>query len=264
MKELFMSIDCEGKVTAKGFAGFNGEHLASSIVVSFNCDAPCADYFRMYFETSDGNNVFSEQLHIENGKIVYNIPFDVTTMGHTVYWQLCGYSMVEDQCSLIYKSEIVPVIFGGSISTDGNVATSEFVSSLENKLNKVEDFLDGFNILGGSVDYIDASMPPIVKVNKENNYKYSVDFTLPKCMDITKVALTIPSDSWDENLRSPSYTVPFVTRNSFIALKPKYSCIQEYNNCNFAIYSQKSESVSFCCSQLPTGTMAFDMLIVNC
>lgn len=264
MKELFMSIDSEGKVSAKGFAGFNGEHLASSIVVSFNCDVPNAEYYRMYFETSDGKNVFSEQLYLENGKIVYNIPFDVTTMGHTVYWQLCGYAMENEECSLIYKSEIVPVIFGGSISNEGELATDELVSSLENKLNKVEQFVDQFDISGCNVEYSDASTTPSASINRTGDYQYSFDFTLPKCVDISKISLSIPADAWDENLRSSSFPIPSVTRNSFVALKPKYTCIQDYNNCNFAVYSQKSGGITFCCSELPTSTILFDMLIVNC
>lgn len=264
MKELFMSIDSEGKVVAKGFAGFSGEHLASSIVVTFNCDAPDAQYFRMYFETSDGTNVFSQQLYHENGKITYELPFDVTTMAHTVYWQLCGYSMVDEQCSLIYKSEIVPIIFGGSISDEGDLATDELVSSLENKLNLVEGFLDGFNILPGSVDYVDSTDSAEVSVTRTDDFQYTFDFSLPKCMDVIKVSTTITTDSWDDSLKTELFYNPYVTRNSFVILNPDFSCIEEFNSCNVAVASQRSGALSFGCTSLPTETISLDMIIFNC
>lgn len=263
MKELFMSIDCEGKVSAKGFAGFNGEHLASSIVVSFNCDAPRADYYRMYFETSDGKNVFSEQLHLENGKIVYNIPFDVTTMGHTVYWQLCGFALENEEVALIYKSEIVPIIFGGSISDEGELATEELVSSLETKLDKVERFVSEFGISDCNVEYGDASTLPSVALERVGDYQYSFNFTMPTNARFSKVSYQISTDAWDENLTTDWVSIPDVTRNSFVFLKPKGVNVKLVNDSGCGINSQKGGALSFCCSKLPEDNIVLDLLVVN-
>ena len=271
MKELHLNVDNQGKVSPSNYSGFIvGEHNAGRIVVCFSdSDIPVCDYFRMYFETSSGQKVFSKQLQVENGYIYYDMPFDVTSLGHTLYWQLCGYKLETVECSLIYKTEVVPIALGGSLSEGGELAENDFISELQGILDKVEGFEENFSIQVGEVQSVSPSESPSVTLRQEEDYKYYLDFSLPSAPTapetphLYKAHFSIPASAWDENLRTIDVYNPAITMSSMVILKPNPKSVVEFNDCNVTVYNQSNTAVSFCCSKLPQSTLSFDALIVG-
>ena len=271
MKELHLNVDNQGRVTPSNYSGFIvGEHNAGRIVVCFSdLGVPKCDYFRMYFETSDGKKVFSKQLQEEGSYIYYDMPFDVTSLGHTLYWQLFGYKMEGEEFSLVYKTEVVPIALGGSLSGEGDLVDESFVSELQVILDKVEGFDKEFSVQVGEVQLVSSSENPSVNIRKNGDYKYCLDFTLPTAPPapevpvIKKSYFSIPASGWDENLRSIEMENPYITRTGTIILCPKTESVAAFNDCNVAVYEQDNNSITFCCSKAPQQTISFNALIVE-
>ncbi len=265
MKELLLNVDNQGRVSPSNYSGFIfGEHNAGRIAVCFSdLNAPKCDYFRMYFETSSGQKVFSKELHEEDGYIYYNMPFDVTSLGHTLYWQLCGYKIENEEFSIIYKTEVIPISLGGSLSKDSDLAEEDFVSELQIILDKIEGFDKTFSIQIGNVQSVPSAESPSVVIRQEDDYKYYLDFSMPSAPIISKASFFIHPNGWDENLKTLDIYKSCITPNSLIILKPEPSCVAEFNDCNVAVYAQKDNGVSFCCSKLPQKSMTFDALVVE-
>lgn len=271
MKELLLNVDNQGRVSPSNYSGFIvGEHNAGRIAVCFsNEDLPKCDYFRMYFETSNGQNVFSKELHEEDGYIYYDMPYDVTSLGHTLYWQLCGYKIGDEACSLIYKTEVIPISLGGSISGGGDLAEEEFVSELQVILDKLEGFDEKFNIQIGNVQSVSPTESPSVSIRKGDDYTYYLDFSLPAPHEIPdvpsikKAYFSISENSWDANLTTVDIYNPNIAQTSLVILKPEPYSAEEFNNCNVTVYDQKDSLISFCCFKRPQKELSFEALIVG-
>ncbi len=268
MKELRLDVDNLGRVSPSNYSGFIvGEHNSGRIAVCFSeSEMPQCDYFRMYFETSAGQKVFSKQLHLEENYIYYNLPFDVTSLGHTLYWQLCGYKMEGEECSLIYKTEVVPIALGGSLSGDGNVAEENYIPEFQEILNNVEEFNEKFSLRIGEVSSVASTEPPSVTIREEGDYVYYLDFSIPTAPStptISKANYSISATSWGLDLTTSELYNANVTRTSVIILVPQPSCVEEFNDCNVAVYSQRKGYLSFCCTKVPQNEITFSALVVE-
>ena len=178
MKELIFLVDKTGKIRTKGFAGYEGEHNATRIVVVFDCMPPKVDYFRLYFESASGRNAFTDNLYISDGKLFYDLPYDVTTIAHNIYCQLWGFAANGAEMSTIYKTEITPLTLGGTLRDAEAAATDEFFSSFEAGLNKIDDFNKNFDVQVGIVNAVPSSAYPNVQIHR-NGFNYQFDFDIP-------------------------------------------------------------------------------------
>ncbi len=264
MKELILKVDSYGHVSHSGSAGFVGEHNAARIAVYFtDWDIPKCDYFRMFFETTDGKKTFTDKLYLDGSYIYYTLPFDITSLSHTLYWQLCGYTLLEEECSLIYKTEVVPILLGGSLADDGSIAENAFFSNVQNALNGMEKFLDTFNIEVGNTFKMAPHSNPFVTISESEKHNFVLNFHLPASYNIRKSEFSISASDFSDDLKTGNIQNEHVTEDSFVFLKPKNINTAEFKDCNISVYSQGDGTISFYCSSLPQNNIVFDALIVN-
>lgn len=174
MRTLSIIIDEWGRVKTGGFAGHTDEHNAVNISAEFEAVPEDCEYFRMFFSSDGRETVKTNPLYARNGKIYYSLPQSVTSLGSRVAWQLAGYKNVLSSTTVIWKTDVVTLDLGNSLSDTTLVAQSEIGSTVEKELKDFEDFLADFDISATLVEGEEISFSC-----QKNGNKYELTLVSP-------------------------------------------------------------------------------------
>lgn len=178
MKHLNLHMDANGHVQTKGCAGVMGDHNALTLTIEMERPPQNAVYYRLLF-AGDSQSIITQQLFCQENILSYTLPAEVTSLGNTVFVQLCGYKTTATETLLLFKSDAVPLALGSSLPDTSDIADSVFTDELSQILDQLETFSQTFQMQVGTVTTLPAGSNATVSISSSNNV-YTLNFGIPK------------------------------------------------------------------------------------